>query len=219
MAKRKRKATAAAPRRRRRRKATTRRNPGLLANPRRRRRATARRRSVAAPSRRRRRSVRRNPSFGGAVNLVTRGVKDAAYMVGGEMASNIIAGYIPALLKTPEGTETNTGVQLRKVISAAIVGFAAQTVFRGGEAARLMVAGALASSIKSFVRPMLPQTGVLAGALSSYPRPSLALASYPSPALLPRPALAGYGGVGRSRNGLGCDDNGGGYGAAVGFGS
>jgi hypothetical protein len=150
-------------------------------------------------------------------------------MVGGEMAANIIAGYIPALLKDASGAETNTGVQVRKVISAAVVGFGAQSIFRGGEAARLMVAGALASSLKAFIRPMLPATGVLAGALASYPRPALSLNAYPRP-MLPSGnglALAGYGGasyggnVTGRRRGIGCDDGAdqGGYGAAVGFGS
>jgi hypothetical protein len=205
----KRKRKAAAPRKRRRK--VTRRNPGMLANPRRRRRATARKVT------RRRRSVRRNPSIGGALSLVTRGVKDAAYMVGGEMASNIVAGYIPALLKGADGVETQTGAQLRKVISAVVVGFGAQQLFKGrGDAARFMVAGALAAPIKQVIRPLLPTTGVLSGALASYPR----LAAYPTPVPVltaGRGALTGYA---RRGVGVGCspDDASNGNGAAFGFG-
>ena len=187
--KRRRKAsTKAAPRRRRR---STRRNPGILTNPRRRRRATAKRRTT------RRRRVRRNPSIGGAVKLIQRGVQDAAVMVGGEMASNIIAGYIPAFLKDESGAESPTGASLRKVIAAAVVGYGAQMIFKGGDIARIAVAGALASPLKAFVRPLLPSTGIFAGALSSYPMPfgvSGYLSSYPMP------RLAGY------PRGLGCDD-------------
>lgn len=211
MAQRKRK--AATPRKRRRKAITrARRNPGMLANPRRRRRATARK-----VTRRRRRSVRRNPSLGGALNLVTRGVKDAAYMVGGEMASNIVAGYIPALLKDQTGVETKTGAQLRKLISAVVVGFGAQQIFKGGDAARFMVAGALAAPIKQVIRPLLPATGVLSGALAAYPR----LAAYPLPVALP--AGRGVAMNGYPRRGVGCapgadDDGSNGNGAAYGFG-
>jgi hypothetical protein len=137
-------------------------------------------------------------------------------MVGGEMASNIVAGYIPALLKDQSGAETQTGAQLRKVISAVVVGFGAQAIFRGGDAARFMVAGALAAPIKQVIRPLLPATGVLSGALAAYPR----LAAYPLPALAAA-APARMNGYPVPRRGVGClpENDGGGYGAAVGFGS
>lgn len=195
MARKRRRKASAAPKRRRRR--SVRRNPGMLSNPRRRRRATTRRRTS-----RRRRTVRRNPSLGGAVRLVTRGVRDAGVMVAGEMASNIIAGYIPAILKDQSGAESNTGVALRKVISAAVVGFAAQTFVRNADIARMAVAGALASPLKGFIRPMLPDSGIISKAsLSAYPMRAGVLSAYPQMPVLAAPRLSGY-----PRRGIGCDD-------------
>lgn len=186
--KRRRKASAAAPRRRRRR--STRRNPGVLANPRRRRRSTRRR----STTRRRRVTVRRNPSLGGIVKVVTRGVKDAGVMVAGEMASNIIAGQIPTLFKDDPEMDSN----VKKVIAAAGVGVLAQMIFKGGDIARIAVAGALSAPIRDVVRKQLPTTGILSGALSSYPFTSFApMAAYP---MLPR--LQGY----PVRRNLGCAD-------------
>lgn len=200
----------------------------MLANPRRRRRRTATRRrsvTVRVNRRRRRAGVRRNPSIGGALNMITRGVKDAAFMVGGEMASNVVASYIPAFLTTTDAagvkTETDTGKAARKVIAAAVVGYLAQMAFRGGDAARLAVAGALAAPLKSFIRPILPTQGKFTAAnlLSAYPTglrlasyPGTQFASYPGTQMTMLPAaaspragmaLSGYG-----RRGVGCDDGG-----------
>jgi hypothetical protein len=144
--------------------------------------------------------------------MVTRGIKDAAYMVGGEMASNVVASYIPAFLTTTGAdgvkVESDTGKAARKVIAAAVVGYLAQMVFRGGDAARLAVAGALAAPLKQFVRPMLPAQGKFTAAnlLSAYPTGLRVggMASYPLLAAGGR--MSGYpGGVSTPvRRGVGC---------------
>lgn len=185
---RKRRATARSRRPRRRR-----RNGGMLApvglNPRR-RRTRGRRRSVA---RRRARGRRSNP--GGlklSVQSVTRtlmqGAQDALTVVGGELAGNLIANQIPPLIKDAAGQETQAGVLIRRAVSAVGVGIVAGIIFKGNnQMARLAVAGALASPIKTLIRPMLPTSGAFAGLLAG---PRLRLAAYPM-AAYPR-ALSAY---------------------------
>jgi len=121
-------------------------------SPVRRRRPTARRRPA---SRRRRRSsgtirfrrVRgavyaRNPNI---VNMLTRGVMDAAVVVGGKAVSGFIGSKIPQFVPGTLGT------MLNRVISAVVVGFAASKVL-SADRARLAVAGALASPIESAIK-------------------------------------------------------------------
>ena len=187
---RKRRATARSRRPRRRR-----RNPGalspVLANPRRRRRAGRRR----VTARRRGRRIRRsNPPFRLTLQSVTRtliqGAQDALVIVGGELGGNLLANQIPAFIKDAGGVETQAGVLIRRALSAMGVGVAAGLIFRGNnQMARLAVAGALASPIKTVIRPMLPTTGAFAGLLAG-PRPRLS--AYPTPLLsaYPRPGLA-----------------------------
>lgn len=140
-----------------------RRNPGALAN----------------PSRRKaHRTYRRNPSRGGFPSMgkilggVIEGVQDGAVIVGGEMASNIIAGFIPAVQRDETKPadaaglkpETNLSKFLRQLAGSIGVGFLANMLF-GERIARVAVAGAVSAPIRGFVRPQLPATGILAGAL------------------------------------------------------
>lgn len=116
----------------------------------RKRRATARRRS----SRRRRRSgtirfrrVRgavysRNPKI---LSMLTRGVMDAATVVGGKAVAGFIGSKIPQLVPGTLGGVVN------KVLSAVAVGFAASQ-FLSADRARLAVAGALAAPIESAIK-------------------------------------------------------------------
>lgn len=196
MARRRKRRVSARSRRPRRR----RRNGGMLApvrmNPRRRRTRGRRRAAV----RRRARVRRRNPGgFKLSVNSVTRtlmqGAQDALTVVGGELAGNLLANQIPPLVKDAAGQETQTGVLLRRALSAIGVGIAAGMIFRGNNyMARLAVAGALASPIKTLVRPILPTSGPFAGLLAG---PRLRLSAYPMAAYprqlaaYPRAGLAG----------------------------
>ncbi|MGH7177675.1 MAG: hypothetical protein ACREJC_09870 [Tepidisphaeraceae bacterium] len=175
-----------------------------MANPRRRRRRGAARRRVGVRRARRRRG---NPPFRLTIQSVTRtliqGAQDALVVVGGELAGNLIANQIPPLVKDAAGVETQTGVLIRRALSAIGVGIAAGLVFRGNSRmAQIAVAGALASPIKTLIRPVLPTTGPFAGLLagprlrlSAYPMsayPMRQLAAYPRPGLAQAPTRYGY---------------------------
>lgn len=126
---------------RKRRKSTTRRRRSTV-----RRRSSVRRRRRAGGSIRFRR-VRgavyaRNP---GIIPMLTRGVMDAATVVGGKAVSGFIGSKIPQFVP---GT---MGAVLNRVLSAIVVGFAASKVL-SADRARLAVAGALAAPIESAIK-------------------------------------------------------------------
>ena len=126
---------------RKRRKSTTRR-----------RRVTARRRPTTRRRRRSSSTIRfrrvrgavyaRNP---GIVNMLTRGVMDAAVVVGGKAVSGFVGSKIPQFVP---GT---MGAVLNRVIAAIVTGFAASKVL-SADRARLAVAGALAAPIESAIK-------------------------------------------------------------------
>lgn len=190
-------ARRSAPRRRRRR-----RNPGALApvaaNPRRRRRRSSRRRVGVRRSRRRANPGGFRLSVAGIQRTLIQGAQDALVIVGGELGGNLIANQIPPLVKDASGQETQTGVLIRRALSAVGVGVLAGMIFKGNnQMARLAVAGALASPVRTLVRPILPTSGPFAGLLagprlrlSAYPMP--ALAAYPRPGLAQAPSRYGY---------------------------
>lgn len=134
--------TRSTPMARKRRKSTTRRRRSTAV----RRRSSVRRRRRAGSTIRLRR-VRgavyaRNP---GILNMLTRGVMDAAVVVGGKAVSGFVGSKIPQFVP---GT---MGAVLNRVISAVIVGFAASKVL-SADRARLAVAGALAAPIESAIK-------------------------------------------------------------------
>ena len=164
-------------RKRSRRRARSRRNPGLLSPG-----------TLSNPPRRRRRT-RRNPDI---IAALMAGVQDAGTILAGEMAANVVAYYIPPLLTAPGAdgatkVETSLGTTLRKVIAAAVVGFAAQQ-FVGADIARAAVAGALLAPLRGTVTPLLPKTGPIAAALSDYVQayPRRLLSSYPQLSAYPQ---------------------------------
>jgi hypothetical protein len=84
----------------------------------------------------------RNP---GIVNMLTRGVMDAAVVVGGKAVSGFVGSKIPQFVPGTLGAVVN------RVISAVVVGFAASKVL-SADRARLAVAGALAAPIESAIK-------------------------------------------------------------------
>lgn len=124
---------------RKRRKSTVRRRRRPVAA---RRRSTRRRRSPARFKRIRRAVYSRNP---GIVNMLTRGVMDAATVVGGKAVSGFIGSKIPQFVP---GT---MGAVLNRVIAAVVTGFAASKIM-SADRARLAVAGALAAPIESAIK-------------------------------------------------------------------
>lgn len=172
--------------------------------------AKRRRRTRRAPAARRRRSPRRRRR-GGSIRLtrvrgavyrrnpaiipmLTRGVMDAAVVVGGKAVSGFIGSKIPQLVP---GT---LGSVLNRVISAVVVGFAASKVL-SADRARLAVAGALASPIESAIKganiPFISEglsddDEYYEVDMSGYP--AVGMAGYPSLAAasaMPIPELAG----------------------------
>jgi len=190
MARRKRKRSASSRRKRRRQ------NPPRAAAPR--QRARRRRNAYPVAFNPRRRGRRRNPpvSAQGILNVVVQGVTDAAIVTLGEASANILAAQIPAFMKetktaadgTPVTVETQAGAALRRVAAAAGVAIGAQMLFAGKrDLQRFAVAGALSAPVKNVIRPLLPTTGIFAGALSSGGR-NVRFAAYPA-------SLSGYPGA------------------------
>ena len=120
----------------------------------RRKRATARRRS---PVRRRR---RRNPPRGftvrGIGRRVQRGAIDAMGVIGGKVATRVLAQLLPIPGKT--GPMMNFLVQAG---SAIVVGQVA-SMFVSADMARMVVAGGLATPVESFLRG-IPVIGPMMG--------------------------------------------------------
>lgn len=145
---------------------------------RRRRPATARRRSY---KRIRGAVYKRNP---GVVNVLVRGVKDAAVAVAGKTVGRFIGQKLPAFIPGQAGQAVNAA------IAAAAIGMLGSR-FLGADMARVLVQGAMQAPIESALQPVLSSIG-----LASYPmRPRLA--AYTAPALagyanVPTPHLSSY---------------------------
>ena len=163
--------------------------------PRRRRRHSAvrshRRRRSNPRGIRRHRGRRRNPGgfrLGGGrgiVGKVMTGVVDAAWVLGGEAGTNIIAGFVPVT-----GTALQAAV---KVAAAVAVSWVAGRV--NSNAAKMALAGGLASVIRGPVKAAnLPLISANLGDGDLYSPGQYAVGAYPmAPALSAYPT-AGYSG-------------------------
>lgn len=113
-----------------------------------------------------RRRYRRNPgggfkfSAGGMLARLKRGVIDALYVTLGEAGAGIVPGFFPSI---PQTGVIGFAVQ---GVTAIALGEVTRKVFKSGDAARFVVAGALAKPMKTLVRSA--NIPVLSAALSSY---------------------------------------------------
>jgi hypothetical protein len=120
----------------------------------------------------------------GLVNQLIGGVQDAGFIVGGKVASRIIAGFIPV---TAGGMAVNLAVQAAAALAAGYAG-----KFISPNASRMMLAGGLTGVIETFVKSLnIPMvSSALAGSddLAAYPT---ALSAYPGVAAYPQALLSG----------------------------
>jgi hypothetical protein len=134
--------------------------------------------------RRRRWKLRGNPS---PIRMLRQGVKDAAGVVAGEISTNLIEGFIPDLPMIGAGAVSKV---VKRSGAALGVGYIANR-FLGYEWARWMLAGGLASVIKTgigAVKDMAPLPAVVKSAVDqalSGEDNYYGMGSYPNSAMLP----------------------------------
>lgn len=161
---------------------------------------TSRTRAAGRTLRNRRWKLYGNPGY---VRKFKQGLTDAAYIAGGEMATNLVGNLLPAIPGL--GAYPTVGMVVKRGIVAFAVGFGTEKVM-GYDAARMAFAGGLLSVVKTGINyaiNALPAGSIkntVAGALSgdddlgSYP----SMGAYPEVLSLPGGGLAGYADMGES---------------------
>lgn len=121
----------------------------------------------------------------GIVGKVMTGVVDAAWVLGGEAGTNIIAGFVPVT-----GTALQAAV---KVAAAVAVGWAAARV--NANAGKMALAGGLASVIRGPIKAAnLPLISANLGDGDMYAPGQYAVGAYPQVPALSAYPQAGYSG-------------------------
>ena len=110
-----------------------------------------------------RRRVRRNPpAMRGIVGMAIQGVKDAAWITVGQVANRSLLKVMPALPATWSPQMQSVAGSAIQGAGAVAVGVASSMVV-GREAARFVLAGALASALQNAIKAVVPTAAPLLG--------------------------------------------------------
>lgn len=155
---------------------------GFKRNPRRgRRRATS---TIRRSSRRR--SYRRNPGF---LNVLFRGLKDAAMVTAGKVGYNLISRQVVDKLPLPIPGIAGDAIKGLVVVGLGSFGVSKVT---SGDTARFLIAGMCAGLLEGMIRAA--NVSVISGALGEYDTPMNSIDSmgvYPALSAYP-PSMGGY---------------------------